>query len=318
MSEADSRVPGGERGREDKADDGGASRSLSTSPGFRVGMSIAIATGLYGISFGALGVASGLSVLQTVALSLLMFTGGSQFAFIGVLGGGGSAAAATAAAALLGIRNAVYGMQLNAMFGPRGWRRFAAAQITIDESTATASGQTDRREQRRGFWTAGLGVFVLWNVFTAVGAFAGNALGDPKQWGLDGAAVAAFLGLLWPRLKGREPVAIAVVCALATVLAVPFLPPGIPILVAALVAAVLGWVSHARAESGRLLAVEGLEPDVDPYSQRGRDRGACVGSPEAGPGGADASATGSAGTGPGEAGPPHDAGPVRGPEEGAS
>ncbi|MEA5454851.1 AzlC family ABC transporter permease [Sinomonas sp. JGH33] len=244
-------------------------------------MSIAVATGLYGVSFGALGVASGLSVLQTIALSLLMFTGGSQFAFIGVVGGGGAGAAAAAAAALLGIRNAVYGMQLNAMLAPRGWRRFAVAQVTIDESTATASGQAERLEQRRGFWTAGLGIYVLWNIFTAVGAFAGNALGDPKQWGLDGAAVAAFLGLLWPRLRGSEPAAIAVVCALATVLAVPFVPPGVPILVAAFVAAVLGWVSHARATAGRPLEVEGLEPDVDPYAHgaprqhgAGRQRGA--------------------------------------------
>ncbi|WP_052206931.1 AzlC family ABC transporter permease [Sinomonas humi] len=229
-------------------------------------MSIAVATGLYGISFGALGVASGLSVLQTIVLSLFMFTGGSQFAFIGVIAGGGSGAAAGAAATLLGIRNAVYGMQLNSMLGPRGWSRFAAAHVTIDESTATASGQSERVEQRRGFWSAGIGVFVLWNLFTAVGAFAGNAIGDPKQWGLDGAAVAAFLGLLWPRLKGREPAAIAVVCALATVLAVPFVPPGVPILVAALVAAILGWMSHARA--GRPLEMEGLEPDVDPYPHR--------------------------------------------------
>ena len=262
------------------SDDGGASAPLRSSPAFRVGLSIAVATGLYGVSFGALGVASGLSILQTMALSLLMFTGGSQFAFIGVIAGGGSGAAAAAAATLLGIRNAVYGMQLNALFGPRGWRRFVAAQVTIDESTATASGQSDRLEQRRGFWTAGLGVFVLWNIFTAVGALAGDALGDPKHWGLDGAAVAAFLGLLWPRLKGREPAAIAVVCALATVLAVPFLPPGVPILVAALVAAVLGWLSHARSASGRTMEIEGLEPDLDPYARRARGKHEDDGDPQ--------------------------------------
>src|SRR5579859_953161 len=182
-------------------DDGDAPVPLRMSPGFRVGLSIAVATGLYGVSFGALGVAAGLTVPQTIALSLLMFTGGSQFAFIGVVAGGGSGAAAAAAASLLGIRNAVYGMQMNAILAPRGWRRFVAALVTIDESIATASGQRGPAEQSRGFWTAGFGIFVLWNIFTAVGAFAGNALGDPKQWGLDGAAVAAFLGLLWPRLK---------------------------------------------------------------------------------------------------------------------
>jgi predicted branched-subunit amino acid permease len=230
------------------------------SPAVKVGLSISLATGLYGISFGALSVAAGLDFAQTMALSLLLFSGGSQFAFIGVIGGGGTGAAAAGAAALLGIRNFIYGMQMNAMVGPRSWRKPVAAQVTIDESTATASGQLDPAEQRRGFWTAGLGVFMLWNLFTAVGAAAGDALGDPKQWGLDGAAVAAFLGLLWPRLKGKEPAAIAAVCALATVLAVPLLPSGVPILVAAAVAGLIGWFTHRPVP-------QGLEPDVEPYAE---------------------------------------------------
>ncbi|MGY0633455.1 AzlC family ABC transporter permease [Luteimonas sp. A478] len=213
----------------------------SPTPAEKVGLSIAVATGLYGISFGALSVAAGLSFWQTVALSALMFTGGSQFAFIGVLGGGGTGAAALGAASLLGVRNAVYGMQINQWLRPRGWKRLLAAQVTIDESTATAASQRDPAEQRRGFWAAGLGVYLLWNLFTALGAALGDALGDPRQWGLDGAAVAAFLGLLWPRLRGREPVAIALVCALVTAVALPLTPPGVPILIAALVAGALGW-----------------------------------------------------------------------------
>ena len=231
--------------------------TLRESPAFRMGLSIAVATGLYGISFGALGVAAGLTVWQTIALSLLMFTGGSQFAFIGVIAGGGAGSAAFGAAALLGVRNAVYGMQMNRMLKLRGWRRFAGAQVTIDESTATAAGQIDPDEQRRGFWTAGVGIYVLWNLFTAVGAVLGDAMGDPRRWGLDGAAVAAFLGLLWPRLRSREPVTLAVACALVTVAVVPLTPPGVPILVAAAVAAIWGWFSHGPA-------TEGLEPDIDP------------------------------------------------------
>jgi predicted branched-subunit amino acid permease len=234
---------------------------LLQSPAVRVGLSISVATGLYGVSFGALSVTSGLDFWQTMALSLLLFSGGSQFAFIGVIAGGGSGLAAMGAATLLGMRNGIYGMQLNVLLHPKGWRKYAAAHLTIDESTATSTGQSDPVEQQRGFWTAGLGIFILWNVFTAVGALAGSALGDPKQWGLDGAAVAAFLALLWPRLKGKEPVAIAIVCALATVLAVPFVPAGVPILVAAAVAALIGWFSHGPKD-------EGLEPDIDPYDER--------------------------------------------------
>ena len=210
-----------------------------------MGLSISIATGLYGLSFGALAVAAGLSVAQTAVLSLLMFTGGSQFAFIGVIAGGGAASAAVGAATLLGVRNAVYGMQMNRLLAPSGWRKWLAAHVTIDESAATAVGQSAPDEQQRGFWTAGIGVFVLWNVFTLLGAWLGDALGDPRRWGLDGAAVAAFLGLLWPRLKQREPVALAVLCGVVTAVAVPLVPPGLPILLAAAVGAAWGWWIHA-------------------------------------------------------------------------
>ncbi|OYO05148.1 branched-chain amino acid ABC transporter permease [Enemella evansiae] len=233
-----------------------SAQPLRRSPGFRAGVSIAVAVGLYGASFGALSVAAGLNVWQTQALSLLMFTGGSQFAFIGVLAGGGTGLSALGAASLLGIRNGVYGMQINAALAPRGWRRPLAAHLTIDESTATALGQQGHTEQARGFWTAGIGVFLLWNAFTLVGALAGNAMGDPKQWGLDGAAVAAFVGLLWPRLKGGEPVAVAVLCAIVTAVCVPFLPAGVPILVAAAVAGLVGWFGSGPAD-------EGLEPDFE-------------------------------------------------------
>ena len=241
-------------------------RSWHLSSAQKRGLSVGLATGLYGISFGALAVVAGLSVWQASALSLLMFTGGSQFAFIGVLGGGGSLGAATAAASLVGVRNAVYGVTANAMLRPRGWRKLVAAQVTIDEAIAVASATENPAEERRGFWTAGIAVFVLWNLFTVLGAVAGNALGDPKAWGLDGAAVAAFLGLLWPRLKARDPIVIAVAAALTTVLVAPFVPPGIPIILAAVVAVIL-------TVAQRSVAPRGDEDPPQPVPERRAPRG---------------------------------------------
>ncbi|TBT88798.1 branched-chain amino acid ABC transporter permease [Propioniciclava sinopodophylli] len=211
-----------------------------------MGLSISVAVGLYGISFGALAVAAGLSVWQAVALSALMFTGGSQFAFIGVLSGGGSLAAAATAASLLGLRNAVYGVQINALLRPRRAVRPLQAHLTIDESTATAVAQVSADERRRGFWAAGVGVWVLWNLFTLLGALLGERLGDPAAWGLDGAAVAAFLGLLWPRLTNRDAHAIAIAAAFVTLVAVPLVPPGIPIILAAAVSAAVTVAQHRR------------------------------------------------------------------------
>lgn len=220
----------------------------------RQGVSVAVATSLYGVSFGALSVASGLSVVQTCALSLLLFSGGSQFALIGILGGGGSAGAAIAAASLLGVRNTLYGLQLVPTMLPTGWRRFAVAQLTIDESTAVAVSQTTPPARRLGFWVTGVGVYLGWNLMTFLGALAGDALGDPKRFGLDAAASAAFVALLWPRLRARQPVAIAIVGAVVTTVLVPVIPQGLPVLAAALAGALvaLWWPDrwHARGEDG--------------------------------------------------------------------
>lgn len=207
----------------------------------RESLAVGVATGAYGVSFGALAVAAGLDVWQAQAMSLLMFTGGSQFAFIGIIANGLSAApAAVTAASMLGIRNSLYALELTQLLRPRGPRRLAAAHLTIDESTAVAALQEDERASRLGFWVTGATIFVLWNLTTLLGALAGNALGDPKAWGLDAAAAAAFTALLWPRLKHRDAVAIAVVAAVVAVVLAPTLPAGLPVVVAAS-AALIAW-----------------------------------------------------------------------------
>jgi len=212
----------------------------------RQGLSVAVATGLYGISFGALGVASGLTIWQTCVTSLLLFSGGSQFALIGVLGGGGGVGAAIAASSLLGVRNTLYGLQLTSTMAPRGLWRIPVAQFTIDESTAVAVAQDAPQNRRLGFWVTGIGIYVGWNVMTLVGALVGDAIGDPKQYGLDAAASGAFLALLWPRLRRREPVAVAIVAAVVAAVLVPVVPVGIPVIAAAAVAVVFGLLTRAR------------------------------------------------------------------------
>ncbi|MDO5092277.1 MAG: AzlC family ABC transporter permease [Propionibacteriaceae bacterium] len=205
----------------------------ATAATWRIALSVAVATGAYGVSFGALAVAAGLNLWQTMMLSLVMYTGGSQFAFVGALAGGGLSAAG--AAWLVGLRNAVYGAQINSWFHPRGPERLLMAHLTTDEPTAVAASQPTERLRRLGFYATGVGVFTLWNLMTLVGALLGDFLGDPKVWGLDGAAIAAFCALLWPRLVVRDAVATAVVAAVMTIALVPVLPPGLPILAAVLV-----------------------------------------------------------------------------------
>ena len=210
----------------------------------RDSIGVGVATGLYGTSFGAVAVASGLSVAQTCALSLVMFTGASQFAMVGVLASGGSPAAASATALLLGSRNTLYGLRVAPLLGFTGVRRAGAAQLLIDESTAMSITRPTRELARAGFLATGLSVFVLWNAFTLVGAVAGEALGDPRVYGLDAAVGAAFLALLWPRLHdGRNRLVAALAAAVALGL-VPVTAAGVPVLAAAGVALLVGVLSR--------------------------------------------------------------------------
>ena len=197
--------------------------------------SVGVAVGAYGVSYGALATTSGLTVPQTCALSVLAFTGASQFALVGVLGGGGSAVAGTATALLLGARNALYGLRLAPVLRVRGVRRLFAAHLVIDETTAMTIAQEGDRAGRLAFWSTGLAVFSLWNLATLLGALGATALGDPKKLGLDAAVGAAFLGLLWPRLKGRAAWVTALMSAAIALALTPVLTPGVPVLVAGLV-----------------------------------------------------------------------------------
>ena len=215
----------------------------------RQSISVGVATGAYGLRFGALGVAAGLSTLQTVALSMLLFSGGSQFAVVGILGAGGTGSAAIATSTLLGLRNGLYALQTSRILHVHGLRRLLAAHVTIDESTAVSVGQDDRRAGRLGFWVTGLTVFALWNLMTLVGALVGNALGDPQRWGLDAAAAAAFTALLWPRLRSRDAAATMVLAIAIALLTSPLLPVGVPVILTVLAALVVGLSGGGRHES---------------------------------------------------------------------
>lgn len=196
----------------------------------RKSLSLGIAVGLYGASFGAAAAAAGFSVVQACAVSLLVFTGASQFALVSVLGAGGSVAAGVASAVLLGGRNGLYAMLLKERIHASGWRRVAAAHVTIDESTAMST-TSPPAWAGLGFWWTGLTVYVVWNLSTLIGVVSATSV-DTQAFGLDGAVGAAFLGLLWPRL--RESWEVALIGAALALVAIPLTPPGVPVLVAGL------------------------------------------------------------------------------------
>lgn len=224
-------------------------RDSERSAAVRASLAVGLAVSAYGISFGALATASGLDVWQKGVLSLFMFSGGSQFAVIGVIATGGLSAggAAIAGAALLGVRNALYSMRMGPIIGGPWWRKLVAAQWTIDETTAVSTGQPTLRGQRIGFWVTGVVIYLGWNLMTLIGALLGDLIGDVRMFGLDAAAAAAFLGLLWPRLTSRQPIAVAAGAAVVAAVLIPWLPAGLPVLIAAAVAVIVGitnWLGH--------------------------------------------------------------------------
>jgi predicted branched-subunit amino acid permease len=206
----------------------------------RTAFSVAFTVGLYGAAFGAAGVTAGFSILQTCLLSLLLFSGASQFAVVGIMGAGGAAISAIATATLLGFRNALYGLQMAPILKVKGLKRILAAQITIDESTAVATLQDNDADSKRGFYLTGIGVYIFWNLFTLLGAMGASAIGDPSVWGLDAAVPAAFLGLIWPRLKNKMQFLVSAIAIAWALLLTPVTPAGIPIITTVVLAIIFG------------------------------------------------------------------------------
>ncbi len=200
----------------------------------RDGVGLGLAVGVSGVAFGAAAVSSGLSTWQACALSLLAFTGASQFALAGVIATGGSLLAGTAGAILLGSRNALYGLRLADVLRPRGGRRLIAALGVIDETTAVTLAQPSPDAARTGFTATFCCLYLTWNLATLAGAVGAGRIGSPQSFGLDVVGQAAFLALIWPRLRaGRNERFVALAGAAIALGTTPLLPVGVPVILAA-------------------------------------------------------------------------------------
>ncbi|MFI9226618.1 AzlC family ABC transporter permease [Streptomyces rimosus] len=215
----------------------------------RDALGVGVAVGLSGFAFGVTASGAGLTVLQACALSLLVFTGASQFALVGALAAGGNPFTAAAGAFFLGTRNAFYGLRLSGLLGYRAAVKPFAAHWVIDETSAVTLAQPDRRSARLGFTVTGLSLYALWNLTTLAGALGAEALGDTEAWGLDAAGPAVFVALLGPMLKTTAERATAGLGAVLLLVTLPLLPAGAPVLVAALAAPAVLWADGRRART---------------------------------------------------------------------
>ncbi|GAA3743254.1 AzlC family ABC transporter permease [Salinactinospora qingdaonensis] len=222
--------------------------NLTISPPIRDGLGVGLAVGLSGLAFGTTAVTAGMSVAQACVLSLLCFSGASQFALAAVVAGGGDLAAGTLGALLLGGRNALYGLRLSGELGWRGGRRIVAAHGVIDETAAITLPYREQTAVRAAFTSTFATLYLMWNLTTALGALAADSIGSPEALGIDAVGPAIFLALLWPRLtEGRRVMLVALLGAGIALATTPWLPPGVPVLLA-VVAALAG--TGERGDSG--------------------------------------------------------------------
>ncbi|MFC0540842.1 AzlC family ABC transporter permease [Kutzneria chonburiensis] len=195
---------------------------------------IALTAFVTGASFGAIAVAAHIPVALVCAMSLLIFAGGSQFMVVGIVAAGGSPLAAVFAGLLLNARHLPFGLAIGDVLGRRLATRIIGSHILIDESVAFAMAQGDRRKAKAAYWTCGLALFLTWNTGTLLGALIGQVIGDPSRFGMDAAFPAAMFALILPALKERKTLTVALLGAAIAVATTPFLPPGIPVVLAAL------------------------------------------------------------------------------------
>jgi predicted branched-subunit amino acid permease len=249
---------------------GGATRARPV----RDGVGLGLAVGVSGIAFGAAAVSSGLSTWQACALSLLAFTGASQFALAGVIAAGGSLLAGTAGAVLLGSRNTLYGLRLASLLRARGPLRLLTALGVIDETTAITLAQPDPAAARKGFAVTFWCLYVTWNLATLAGALGANKLGSPQTFGLDAVGPAAFLALIWPRLRAGGTERLVALGAVAIAVGMtPVLPVGVPVILAATAALAAALAAPAGGVAQTAVS-SGDRGDSAPEQESGRTEGA--------------------------------------------
>jgi 4-azaleucine resistance transporter AzlC len=210
---------------------------------------VCLADAIVGASFGALTVSGGLAPWVPIAMSVLVFAGGAQFAAVGVVLAGGSPVAAVAAGALLNTRLFPYGLAIadvTSFPGARWWTRFLGAHVVTDESVAFALRATGPARRRAGFWLCGVALFAVWNVAVVLGVLAGGVVKNTGAFGLDAAFPAVLLALAMPALADRRTRMAAVCGGTAAVALTPFLPAGLPVL-AGLAGLAAGWRRRRRA-----------------------------------------------------------------------
>jgi predicted branched-subunit amino acid permease len=196
---------------------------------------------------------AGLSLLETQALSAIVFAGSAQVSAVGLFGGGAAALEIVSTTFLLNVRHVLYGLSLGRRIPLSRGRRPVAAYFLTDEAFGVVAASGERTFAF--LLGAELSLFAMWNVATLGGAIAGSAIADPAELGIDLVFPLAFLALLVPLVRTRVELLVAAASGAIAYVAARGLPGGLPILLAGVVGSLVGAV----LTSGR----PDDEPDIE-------------------------------------------------------
>ncbi len=201
--------------------------------------------GVVGASFGAIAVSAGQPAWVPLTMSLAVFAGGAQFATLDIVLGGGGTVAAVIAGLVLNARLLVYGLTVADVLSVRWPARLLGSHVLVDQAVAFAGAERELERRRAAYLVCGVVLFVTWNAGTLLGVLAGRAVGDARALGLDAAEPMVLLALVLPALRDSGARRAALLGAAVALAAAPFLPSGLPVLLA-----LVGLPAALRTRSG--------------------------------------------------------------------
>ncbi|MEV6557696.1 AzlC family ABC transporter permease [Nocardia sp. NPDC051756] len=194
-------------------------------------VAVCLAVMVIGVSYGATAVTTGLPPWLPIVLGIAVLAAGSEFLFIGIIAAGGSPIAALLAGLVVNARHLPYGLSVPDAVGT-GWRRLLGVHLMNDESVAMALAQSSAERKRAAYWASGFGILLAWPGGAALGALIGTFVPDTSAFGLDAVFPAVLLALIIPALRDLATLRAALAGAAVAVASAPFLPAGMPVLVA--------------------------------------------------------------------------------------
>jgi len=202
----------------------------------------------FGIIFGALAVTSGLTPWAAAAMSAFVFAGSAQFIAVGLVAAGTPILIIVLTTFVVNARHLLYGATLAPHLTKlqARWLLPLGFWLTDESFVVAAKGFESRKSAENKKWYllgSEVAMYTNWQIVTWIGIVAGQAIPNPRSWGLDFALVVTFIGMLIPMIKGW-PTLTAVLVAGAAALLGNALPHQTGLLIAALLGIAAGMATE--------------------------------------------------------------------------